>query len=258
MSDPPPAFFPLLSLPRDQLEAVVAKAEDKAQLRIICAQLRGMVDSATTSLSRCNANVHKVVPWPDDRAAQLLRIRAVTESLVGKKDLVFTSQLFMRLPRLTSVDISNCSIADLVPLATCASLHTLNCTGTEINSLAPLASCTALHTMDCSFTAVSSLAPLASCTSLRTLNCSVTQIISLAPLASCTALHTLNCFGTAVSSLAPLASCTALHTLNCFGTAVSSLAPLAPCTALKELVCDRSLDRKFVFLKNVKVSILKL
>ncbi len=70
------------------LAIVVSKAEDKAQLRLLCAQLRDMVDSAATS-----------VRGPRGRG------------------LIFTSQLVMRLPRLTEVDIWGCrEIADLTPL----------------------------------------------------------------------------------------------------------------------------------------------
>ncbi len=230
-SGPPsqePSFFPLLSLPRDVLALVIALAgRDKAPWRLVCAQLRDMMDSAVTALSRRY--------W-------------------RQEGLVFTSQLIMRLPRLEEVDIKGCGdIRDLTPLAACINLQTLDCGFTAVGSLAPLASCTSLHVLNCRNTAVSSLEPLASCTSLHTLYCSSTAVSSLEPLSWCTSLHTLDCSFTAVSSLAPLASCTSLHTLHCYDTSVSSLAPLASCTALMKLVCNSSLSTNFEFMKNAKI-----
>ncbi len=215
----PSSSFPLLSLPRDVLVIVVAEAEDKALWRLVCTQLRDMVDAAVTSLG------HR-------RCVQ--------------RDLVFTSQLIMQLPRLTKVDISNArGIRDLTPLAACVALQHLDCNGTAISSLAPLAVCTALHTLDCSHTAVSSLAPLAACVTLQNLNCSNTFVNSLAPLATCTLLHTLNCsLCRRISSLDSLVGCKSLHTLRCHYTAVSSLAPLASCSASKELWCNPSLQNE--------------
>ncbi len=220
-----PSFFPLLSLPRDVLALVIAMAgKDKAPCRLACAQLRDMVDSAVTAFRRRR------------------------EFQTG---LVFTSQLIMRLPRLTKVDIKGCGdIRDLTPLAACVNLRTLDCSFTAVSSLASLAS---LHVLNCRNTAVSSLAPLAACTSLHNLICSGTAVGSLEPLASCTSLHTLYCDTTAVSSLAPLSSCTSLHTLYCDGTRVSSLAPLASCTALRKLVCNSSLSTDLDFMKNAKI-----
>ncbi len=204
---PSPEFLPLLSLPRDVLAIVIAMAgKDKAPWRLVCAQLRDMVDSAITALSRRRYE---------------------------QRGLVFTSQLIMRLPQLTEIDILGCS---------------------DIGDLTPLAACINLQTLDCGFTAVSDLAPLATCTSLHTLDCMSTAVGSLAPLATCTSLHTLNCSFTAVSSMEPLVSCTSLHTLHCYGTAVSSLAPLASCTALMKLVCNSSLSTDFEFMKNAKIN----
>ncbi len=247
----PPSFFPLLSLPRDVLALVIAMVgKNKAPWRLACAQLRDMVDSAITALG--------------------------CRRMVGQRGLVFTSQLIMRLPRLTRVYMSGCrDIGDLSPLAACIALHTLNCSRTAVINLAPLASCTSLHTLDCYGTAVSSLEPLSACASLYTLDCCGTAVSSLAPLAACTSLrnlycnrtgissleglanhtslHTLSCYSTAVSSLAPLASCTSLHTLYCYGTAVNSLAPLASCTSLMMLVCNSSLSTDFDFMKNAKI-----
>ncbi len=145
--------------------AMVGK--DKAPWRLVCAQLRDMVDSVVTALSRRD--------W-------------------RQRGLVFTSQLIMRLPQLEEVDILGCSdIGDLTPLAACVNLRTLDCSCTAVSSLEPLAKCTSLHTLGCSRTAVSSLKPLASCTSLHTLNCSGTTVSSLDPLATCTALKKLVC-----------------------------------------------------------------
>ncbi len=280
-SSPPPrmattrsaAVSPLLSLPRDVLAIVVAMSEsnssssfktkdwsmyffatlvegdEKKHLRLACAQLRDLVDSAVTSLRRHTNR---------------------------REGLFLTSQLIMRLPRLMEVNIwSMKGITNLAPLAACMTLQYLDCSYTAINSLEPLATCLSLHTLKCYKTAVSSLAPLADCKSLHTLHCDNSSIRSLEPLARCKSLHTLFCFGTAVSSLAPLAACKLLHTLHCHSTAVSSLeplaactalldlcccntpisslAPLATCTALKKLVCDSRLSTDFDFMKNAKI-----
>ncbi len=95
----------MLSLPRDVLEIVVAMVEsDKWKpLRLACAQLRDMVDQEVTSLGGRHM---------------------VQQGLV--------SQLIMRLPRLTEVDIEGAKdITDLTPLAACKTLRTLNCGGRQ-------------------------------------------------------------------------------------------------------------------------------
>ncbi len=225
------SFFPLLRLPRDELALVIANVDrdKRPSLRLACAQLRDTVDAAVTAL------------------------RGHIEDQPG---LIFTSQLIMRLSRLTKVDIRGCrEIQDLSPLAACVALQHLDCSWTAVSSLAPSASNTSLHTLDCSHTAVSSLPPLAMCESLRVLDCSFTAVSSLAPLATCTSLHVLNCSSTDVSSLEPLSSCTSLHTLSCWNTAVRSLDPLAACTSLKSLTCNSSLTIDFDFLKNAKIAI---
>ncbi len=185
--EPTPEFFPLLSLPRDLLAIVIAEARRGKKLRLVCTQLRDMVDGTITSLG-CPT-------W-------------------GQRGFVFTSMLIMRLPRLTRVCISACiGIEDLTPLAACIALQYLNCSHIAVSSLEPLSFCKALHILYCSNTKICSLEPLAFCTSLHSLDfyhCSA--VSSLEPLAMCTSLHTLDLNGcSAVSSLEPLAACTSLH-----------------------------------------------
>ncbi len=252
--EPTPEFIPLLSLPRDVLAIVIAEARrHTGTWRLVCTQLRDMVDGTITSLG-CPA-------W-------------------GQRGLVFTSMLIMRLPRLTRVFISACiGIEDLTPLVSCIALQYLNCSHTAVSNLEPLSFCKALHILECGNTKICSLAPLSFCKALHTLDfCDCSAVSSLEPLAMCTLLHALRFFGcSAVSSLAPLAACTSLHTLDFFGcsgvscleplsactslhsldclfTAVTSLAPLATCLALKELKCNSSLSRDFDFMKKSKIT----
>ncbi len=249
--EPSPEFFPLLSLPRDVLAIVISEAKDNAPWRLVCAHLKDMVDEAVTTM-RCRRR------W--------------------QEGLFLTSQLIMRLPRLTKVDISDAEgIRDLSPLAACVALQHLNCKGTSVSSLESLAACAALRTLDCGSSPVWDLAPLAACSSLRTLRCFNTGVSSLEPLAKCSLLHTLFCNlcynlssleplakcsslhtlfclqSGAINSLEPLAKCSLLHTLDCRNTTVSSLEPLASCLSLKKLWCNSTLSRDFDFMKNAKI-----
>jgi Leucine-rich repeat (LRR) protein len=163
---------------------------------------------------------------------------------------------------LEFLDIRDCRVDDLAPLAYCTALRHLDMgLNDEVDDLSPLAACTALRHLDltgCS--AIVDLAPLAACTALRHLvlkQCrsiaylsplsalsprhldlaGCRQLVDLSPLAACTTLRHLDLTGSSsISDLSPLAACTALQHLVLDGCwSVANIAPLAACTALQFL-----------------------
>jgi internalin A len=73
-------------------------------------------------------------------------------------------------------------VSDLEPLRGLTSLHTVDCSGTQVSDLEPLRGLTSLHTVDCSGTQVSDLEPLRGLSSLQTIACGSTVVGELVNL----------------------------------------------------------------------------
>ena len=144
-------------------------------------------------------------------------------------------------PSLLSLNMSQCNIYDLTPLAACTTtlqhLELSSCRSlTDLSDLRPLAACCRLqHLVLSDIFLLSDLGPLAGCTMLQHLQVSQCPLlIDLGPLASCAALQHLEvsmCHF--VSSLQPLANCTGLQHLEV--SSCYSVADLVSCTTLRHL-----------------------
>ena len=126
------------------------------------------------------------------------------------------------LTNLTTLYLRRNSIADLTPLAGLTNLTTLYLYGNRVSDLTPLAGLTNLTELDLNFNAVSDLTPLAGLTNLITLQLGHNGISDLTPLAGLTNLTTLQLYNNRVSDLTPLAGLTNLTALYLYGNRVSN------------------------------------
>ena len=169
--------------------------------------------------------------------------------------------MLSRLPRLESLDGSDCppshlaslALPQLTALKMSSSLGAPASKGLRgqaggsgflnhsramiLADITPLASCTALLTLDLqSCKRRIDVAPLVSCKALRTLNLGMCHLVDVPPLASWTALMSLDLKNfRLLTDLTPLASCKALSTLNVSVMGITDLTPLASCKALSTL-----------------------
>ena len=145
----------------------------------------------------------------------------------------------------TVVDLHDCPVKDLLPLADLADLKLLNLSCTQASDLWPLASMTRLEGLDLNRMPVSDLVPLANLHNLRALSLSGTEVADLTPLSSLTGLRTLDLSNTRVTDLSPLSSLIELQKLSLAGTRVIHV------TALGNLVKLQMLDLRDTQVNNL-------
>ena len=140
---------------------------------------------------------------------------------------------------LEFLDIRDCRVDDLAPLAYCTALRHLDMgLNDEVDDLSPLAACTALrHLVLKQCRSIAYLSPLSALSPRHLDLAGCRQLVDLSPLAACTTLRHLDLTGSSsISDLSPLAACTALQHLVLDGCwSVANIAPLAACTALQFL-----------------------
>lgn len=121
------------------------------------------------------------------------------------------------LPALTCLDLSHClRHSNLLPLAACSSLTSLNLECIQASDITPLSACTSLTSLTMSNNArLSLLAPLEACVALESLflrDCRSLAVIT--PVASLSRLRCLDLRGCpALRDIRCLLSCTALKSL---------------------------------------------
>ncbi|MGQ0501832.1 MAG: NACHT domain-containing protein [Panacagrimonas sp.] len=136
---------------------------------------------------------------------------------------------------LQSLDLTETPVTDLTPLAGMASLQSLNLTETPVTDLSPLAGMASLQSLKLWGTPVTDLSPLVGMTSLQSLKLWGTPVTDLSPLAGMASLQTLVLWDTPVKDFSPLAAMTSLQSLDLSWTPVSDLSPLAGITSLRSL-----------------------
>lgn len=192
-------------------------------------------------------------------------IDSKTVDLSGDQ-LISDPEPLSKLSSLTTLNLSNTPVHDLMPLRNLNALEILNISGTMVASLEPLKYCNQikelrmsntpienislvetfdnLEILDISNTSVSDLAPLKSLLKLKELYINHTQVSDLTPLSGLINLQILDISTTPVSNLNPLKDLKNLHHLSFNQTRVKSLAALENLPELTAIYCDNSLVSK--------------
>lgn len=171
-----------------------------------------------------------------------------------------------KLSSLTSLNIANTGVTDLMPLRNINGLEVLNCSGDNVSSLAPLTYCThmrelnisktqvkglsivslfpALEVLDISNTGISSLDSIKELTKIRDLRINNTPVSALEPIAGFVNLQLLDFSNTQVTNIDVLKNLTALQKVYFNNTKVSTLEPLASLSNLTTVYCDNTQVKK--------------
>lgn len=135
---------------------------------------------------------------------------------------------------LHNVALENTGVANLAPLAGCATLEQLFINSSPISDLSPLARCTNLRELGADRCPITGLSPLANLTALRTLDLENTQVQDLRPIANLK-LRVLRIGGTHINDCSPLKNMTTLEDLSATGLPIEDLSLLSGCSKLRML-----------------------
>ena len=146
---------------------------------------------------------------------------------------------------LKYLDLSSCSISNLVPVSACIRLRTLNLSRCrKLHNLAHLSLLPELHTLSLSSNKHlngSDITALAGCNWLVDLKmASIPGMVDLAFLTGYIRLEQLDISDSKVGCLVPLSSCAALQEINIKNCPVTDLSPLSACAALKRILLKAS------------------
>lgn len=139
------------------------------------------------------------------------------------------------LPKLVSLDLSDCQVSNIDPLAEAVGLVSLDLSENSVQNLSALASLTALQSLDLHRNAIHDLSSLSDLKELTNLDVSYNSITSLDALSKCVKLESLNFAENKVGSISVVENFPALTLLNGSGNALTDASPAAKCTALTEL-----------------------
>jgi len=144
---------------------------------------------------------------------------------------------------LKQLDLTDCQVEDLSPLASLSNVTALNLKINSIGDINPLASLVNLELLNLANTELDDLTHLAALVKLRTLDLDDTQVAELYHLSQLTDLQQLHLARTAVDDVTSLAALLSLKWLDLSGTPVVDLTPLTQLPNLRELTLSNRSDR---------------
>jgi hypothetical protein len=144
------------------------------------------------------------------------------------------------LTSLEGLNLDNCRVDDLAPLASLSGLRSLWLNRTRVTNLAPLAGLSGLKSLCLNRSKVTKLLPLARLTALRRLEIDNTGIADLSLLAGLTDIEILRLNNNNITDLTPLTGMKGLRNLKLNQSGVTDLTPLAGLVALESLWLERT------------------
>lgn len=176
----------------------------------------------------------------DDRWRELLITRGLKIS-PDRLDLLNEQRMksyIRRILRLDKLDLENCSIDDVEPLANLTTLKALDLSNNNISNLQPLAKLTRLEGLLLKGNEISDLTPLTKLRWLEGLTLERNNIHDIRPLANLTYLRILDLDGNTVDNIEPLTELIRLETLYLKQNGIDDITPLANLRQLKSLDLD--------------------
>ena len=152
-------------------------------------------------------------------------------STVSAQDL----PLIGGLGKLTSLNLSGCSLSTLSGLESLTTLTSLDLSNNSVSDLSPLAGCKGLTTLNLQRNAIASFAPLANLADLTNLDLSYNALADFTPVATCVALQSLNVSNNVQPNLSGIGSLIALAELDASYNQLTEVTGLGSCTTLKKL-----------------------
>lgn len=176
----------------------------------------------------------------DDRWRELLITKGLNIS-PDRLDLLSEQRMksyVRRILRLEKLDLEDCSIDDVEPLANLTALRLLDLGNNNISNLTPLAKLTRLEGLLLKGNEISDLTPLAKLRWLAALVLERNDIYDIQPLANLTALRILDLDGNTVDNIESLKDLIWLEELHLKQNRISDITPLANLRRLKTLNLD--------------------
>ena len=114
--------------------------------------------------------------------------------------------LVAAFPNLVKLDLSNCAIKDLAPLARLAKLEELSLYGAQVRDFSPLAGCPALESLNYYATKGADYSTLGALKQIKELKGGLTELADISWMAGMKNLKAFDVFSEKVTDYAPLAS----------------------------------------------------
>lgn len=140
-----------------------------------------------------------------------------------------------KLPFLSKLTLSNCSLSGIAPLAAASGLSVLDLSNNAIRDISSISSMASLQELYLQHNAVTDLSAISEATALTILNVSHNSLTTLAPLASLTALTQLDANTNNLTELGNLNKLMSLTTLSLASNKLTGITQLSACSALTDL-----------------------
>lgn len=180
------------------------------------------------SLTICGAQLETLSPLSGLVSLETLVIK---ETAITSQDL----QIIANLPKLTSLQITDCGLSGITELSGASNLINLDLSSNTIRDLTALSTMPYLQTVDLSHNALTSAEVLGGLTNLTTLDISFNSITSTAPLSACSNLTELDISSNLLTSLSGIEKLVSLNKLSASFNQITEANALSACTSIKHL-----------------------
>lgn len=143
--------------------------------------------------------------------------------------------VFVNMPSLTSLTLSNCGLSSIAELSGATALSVLDLSNNTVRNMDALSSITTLTELNLEHNAVTALNALEPLTNLSKLNIAYNSVVDLSPLASCANLTWLHAGNNSISTVTAVDQLPMLSYLSLSYNNIADISILKNCTALTEL-----------------------
>lgn len=140
-----------------------------------------------------------------------------------------------KLPFLSKLTLSECSLSGIAPLASATGLTALDLSNNAIRDISCISAMTALQELYLQHNALTDLTAIASLTTLTTLDVSHNSLTTLAPLAALTALTQVDANTNSLTELGSFSKLTALTKLSVASNKLTNIDSLSDCASITDL-----------------------
>lgn len=190
------------------------------------ADLRHFVQLKSLTIHAGSADDYSFLPLMPE-----LETLDLSGSLVSAETLGYIGAL----PKLNSLNLSDCGLSNILPLADAATVTVLDLSDNSIADISALASFTGLTYANLTRNAITSVDALRNMASLTELSIAENSLTAIDALSGCKQLTVLDISGNTIGSIAPLAPLASLTELNAGGNALTDASGLAGCVSLTRL-----------------------
>ena len=155
----------------------------------------------------------------------------ITNTSVSAEELTVIG----RLPELTKLTLSNCSLSTTAGLDAAKNLTYLNLSNNAIQNITPLSGLSALQELVLSHNALNNLSALAGLTKLTALDVSYNNLATLAPITSIVGLSKLTASNNAITDIIGFQKLVSLKDLCLSANTISAISDLSACAEIERL-----------------------